>query len=102
MSEPLLNSGQTEADSCLQRAWTHMDSGKFDSALEECTEALRLVPDSAEVHNLCGIVFEELGRAEEALASYREAVRLNPEFADAQVNLGELEQNKTQNGGVLC
>lgn len=43
-------------------------------------------------HYLLGCAFEDLGRAEEAAASYREALALDPDFAKAANNLGALRQ----------
>jgi tetratricopeptide (TPR) repeat protein len=44
--------------------------------------------DYPEAHNNLGIVLHRRGRLEEAVASYREALRLLPGFADAENNLG--------------
>jgi len=40
-------------------------------------------------HNSLGIVLEKQGRLEEALAHFSEAVRVRPDFAEAQHNLGK-------------
>ena len=43
----------------------------------------------AEEHNNLGIKFHNLGKLEEAEASYRKALELNPDFAEAHYNLGQ-------------
>ena len=45
-------------------------------------KALRLKPDYADAHNNSGIALKAQGRMEEAIASYREAIRLKPNYPE--------------------
>jgi Flp pilus assembly protein TadD len=45
------------------------------------------LPDSAQAHNELGEVFLANGQTEKALQHFREALRLQPDFAQAQHNL---------------
>jgi tetratricopeptide (TPR) repeat protein len=47
-----------------------------------------LKPDFAEAHSNLGNTLKELGRLDEAEASYTQAIALKPDFADAHSNLG--------------
>jgi tetratricopeptide (TPR) repeat protein len=40
--------------------------------------------------NNLALAFEEVGRKDEAYQSYREAIRANPRYAEARLNLGVL------------
>jgi len=51
-------------------------------------KALTLKPDYAKAHNNLGITLKELGRLNEAEASYKKAITLKPDFAEAHNNLG--------------
>jgi Flp pilus assembly protein TadD len=51
----------------------------------------KMTPNYADAHNLRGIILEELGRKEEAVSAYREAVRVDPSFREAAENLQDLE-----------
>jgi Flp pilus assembly protein TadD len=64
---------------------------EYGAALRECEAAIALAPDLAEAHNFRGLVLDALGRAGQAMAAYREAVRLAPGLIDAQRNLLEAE-----------
>ena len=67
------------------------ESDQFESSLRQCDAAIELAPSLAEAHNLRGINLEELGRREEAIKAYKEAIRLDPGLADAGKNLSDLE-----------
>ena len=62
--------------------------GRFDEALAEYREALRLQPRSYEIHNSFGDLLGKMGRPDEALAEYREAIRLKPKIPFLHNNLG--------------
>jgi Flp pilus assembly protein TadD len=47
-----------------------------------------LKPDFAEAHNNLGNTLKELGRLDEAEASYNQAIALKPDYAEAHRNLG--------------
>lgn len=76
----------------LELAYTYDNEGDTLTALQACDAALALDPELAEAHNLRGLVLDALGRADEALAAYQEAVRLDPDFEDALENLRDAEQ----------
>jgi Flp pilus assembly protein TadD len=60
-------------------------------ALTALTSAEQDNPHDAAIRNFRGIALAQLGRKDEAAAEYREAIRLNPQMADAYRNLGYLE-----------
>jgi Flp pilus assembly protein TadD len=47
-----------------------------------------LKPDYAEAHSNLGNTLKELGRLDEAEASYNQAIALKPDYAEAHSNLG--------------
>ena len=44
---------------------------------------MQLAPQDAEAHSNLGITLQELGRLDEAEASYTQAIALKPDFAEA-------------------
>ena len=81
----------TEARQHFERASAYEARDDFENALQECEWAIGLAPAWAEAHNLRGIVLDAMGRKEAALAAYRQALRLDPGFEEAQENLSEAE-----------
>jgi tetratricopeptide (TPR) repeat protein len=60
----------------------------YARAEADLVASLQLNPRNPEAHNNLGALRERLGRNDEAIAEYTEAVRLLPGYADAQENLG--------------
>ncbi len=68
--------------------------GRLDEAIATYRRA-HAFPENAsspDVHNNYGIALALAGRPQEAAAAWREALRLNPEFADARTNLERLQK----------
>ena len=82
----------------LERAYASEERNDLQKALEECDSAIHIDPGLAEAHNLRGMILDEMGRKEEAIAGYREALRLDPSFQDAKENLQGIE-NELEEGG---
>ena len=78
----------------FQRGLAALKENRMEDALAELTEAKSEHPDDARIRNFLGIVLVRLGKNGEAASEYREAVRLDPQMADAYRNLGFLEWNE--------
>ena len=88
------NSGasmQAGEDDSLQQGLKALQESRFEEALRFLTAAEGGQPANAQIRNLRGIVLVRLGRNSEAANEYREAIRLDPKFADGYKNLGFLE-----------
>jgi tetratricopeptide (TPR) repeat protein len=83
-----------DARAALDSAQAHLDADDLTAALSDCNRAVQLAPQWAEACNLRGIVLDAMGRTAEASASYQEALRWDPSFADAAANLAELRQER--------
>ena len=62
--------------------------GNWRMLLRYTTALLRLIPASLKAHNNCGAALAGLERFEDAVAAYRRAIALKPDYADAFNNLG--------------
>jgi type IV pilus assembly protein PilF len=67
------------------------NSGNMQEAYGEFERALALDPKNARAHDAMGVVLH-LGfrRADKAEQHFREAIRLDPQFSEAKVNLGNV------------
>ena len=62
--------------------------GKFDEAIDHCSEALRINPTHAWIHGALANALVGQGRSDAAIPHFYEAVRLKPDFAEAHNDLG--------------
>ncbi len=67
-----------------------------EDAIRFATAAVALRPQSPGAHNNLGIALKGKGRLDEASAEYREAIRLQNDFAEAHDNLGIVLKDKGQ------
>lgn len=70
---------------------TAFQKGDYSNAAERMHKAIELDPEEACYHNQLGVVYAGMGRCEEAIQSFRRAVRLKPDFAEAYRSLLQLE-----------
>jgi Flp pilus assembly protein TadD len=100
----------TEFQAALNRSPNHPEAhyhlgralfvkGDFEGAKVHYLETARLDP-KAPVHNGLGVVYVRLGQTSEAIAQFKEALRLRPDDADAAENLRFLLAHGTQGGST--
>jgi len=65
-----------------------IDKGRSGEAAAYLSNALKLRPDSPEIHNNYGNALRETGRLDEAIEHFKIAVKINPDFKLARYNLG--------------
>ena len=56
---------------------------QHDTAVELIGKAIENNPQIPQFHNTLGLVFETLGKFEEAVAAYQQAVSIKPDYAEA-------------------
>ena len=64
-----------------------MDDERLPEALEKIDYAIQQVPNEPSYRNLRGDLLQVQLRLDEAIESYQDAIRLNPEMKEAKVNL---------------
>ena len=68
----------------------HLANNKLPEALKELEKATQLNPKQAIALNLLGVTYRQLGQFEKARAAYESAISLDPNYANATLNLGVL------------
>jgi protein O-mannosyl-transferase len=79
-----------EQNSLIGRGMIEYQEGKFDDALQDFVRAAQIAPSPLAFY-WRGRVLEEKGQLSGAAEAYRSALKLAPEFGDARVRLGEVE-----------
>ncbi len=73
---------------------SYYDEKKYDLAIKEFEEAIRIKPDLADAHYNLGAVYSSKGLYDLAIRQFEEATRIKPDFAEAYLGLGLAYHNK--------
>ena len=73
-------------DCYFARGAIYLQAEKFELAQRYLARAILLKPESGIVHHRLGLVLENLGRPDEAKASYRHASELGYKAAEQEIN----------------
>ena len=84
-----LHRNAEDADALHGLALVYAQAGQLETARQCLDRALGLHPARAELHFLRGEVLGGLGRRDEAVGGYRQALALRPDYFEALVNLGD-------------
>ena len=74
------SSDNSKAIKHYQQATAYYDVKKYDDAIEELKKAIDKDKNFVEAYMLMGDIYSDMGKKEESIAAYSEAVRINPEF----------------------
>jgi tetratricopeptide (TPR) repeat protein len=80
----LVTADETNAEAWYHLAVCYLERQRADLAVEALRRALALRPDDAETHYLFGTALGSTGQIDEAAASYRRALALNPAHQKAE------------------
>ena len=89
----LLQLGQAHPDYPqidLNLALLELKNNNTDAALAAVSAALKKQPDYAPNYNLQGVIYRRVGQFSEAKNAYLKALELDPNYANAHLNLGIL------------
>lgn len=87
--DALLGMGPDEPKTAYEKGETALKEGRYEDAIEEFKKAIvQADDDSDEAHHSLGLAYLKLDRREEAIATFKEAIRLRPNSADWHYDLG--------------
>ncbi|MFC1716153.1 tetratricopeptide repeat protein [Candidatus Poribacteria bacterium] len=76
-----------EIENAFQRAINHLDRSDLDQAARAFRSVLRLDPEHYKALTGLGRCLVELGMLEEARKCFEKALEINPDYAQARINL---------------
>ena len=76
------------------KGWLLNLGRRFDEAITEHQEAIRIRPDFAEAHNGLGNAYYNLDKPDEALTEYQVAIFFDPAYIEAYLNIAMLDYQK--------
>jgi choline-sulfatase len=79
---------------------TLLQQKNYAAAAPHLLRAIALGLDDAHLHNYLGICYSRMNRVEEAVKSYRMALKMDPNLAEAHLNLASALQRQHRNGAA--
>ena len=79
-----------DVQSALERAQGALDAGRFDEAIDELTRCAKRHASFPDVHHQLGVALSLAGQGLRAEAYFHRAIELNPQYAEAHLNLSIL------------
>lgn len=89
------------ADALFDAALLAEDDARYEEAAALYQRAIDVAPDDPVLHYNLGNVLYALGRCGEAIASFRQATALDPEYVEAWSNLGACLADEDDTHGAL-
>jgi tetratricopeptide (TPR) repeat protein len=88
--DALLGIGLDRPKTAYENGETALKEGRYENAIEEFKKAVvQGDRDSGQAQHALGLAYLKLDRREEAISSFKEAIRLQPSFAEAHYHLGQ-------------
>jgi tetratricopeptide (TPR) repeat protein len=78
------------------RGYLWSENGKFDKAIGDLSESIKLKPESAWLFCSRGLAYSGKGDSNRALADYNDAIRLKPKYCGAFLARGEAHFGKSE------
>jgi len=99
MTHDEMSSKAEKAEPIVEEGVAYFLNGQDSLAIERWKEALKMIPADAEVYNFKGLAEHRINRIDSALWSFKKASSLNPNYFEAENNLGYmlfLKENYSQ------
>jgi tetratricopeptide (TPR) repeat protein len=91
-----------EAEDCLDRGATYLLAERYDRAVQEFSQAIKLQPQDSEGYYFRGVSYQALSKHAEALSDFATAIRLAPDDADAHLSRAEVLAEMGRNQEALA
>jgi tetratricopeptide (TPR) repeat protein len=75
--------------------------GQLQQALDQAKYLLEQFPYSILLHNICGAVYAAFNQYDAAIDSYKQALKIKPDYAEAYFNMGVALQEKGELNAAL-
>ena len=90
------------ADDWVLLGWRDLNTDRFDQALEKFENALKVNPENPRAYFAIGYLYQEkLNKPAEALEAYNQAIALDPNYALAYNNRGNLKDELGDPDGAM-
>lgn len=78
----------------LEQAQLYLETGQDQKLVASLKESISEDPQNPNLYRVLGQTYENIGDVDNAVASYRKAIEIKPDFGDAIFNLGAIYVNQ--------
>lgn len=89
-NDEILKANPKDDDALVHRSQMQILSGDVTNAAQTLQMVINNDPNNMQAHFALGMALEKQGNLDRALSEWREAVRLNPDFPDAQRSIADV------------
>lgn len=89
-------SDEAKAATNLDLGLRYMELGQLETALEKLNYAVDLNSDDSRIHDALAVLYERIGKSEDAEKHFQKALKVKPDDASAMSNYGRFLCNKGQ------
>ena len=68
--------------------------GQYQEILNQASQLLEQFPNSINLYNIIGVTNKGLGKLEDAIRAYKQAITIKPDYAEAYYNMGNAFQER--------
>ena len=94
LSDEILKANPKDDDALVYRSQMQINSGDVSDAAQTLQAVVKEAPNNIKAHYALGVAFQKQGNLERAVSEWREALRLNPNFLDAQRSIADAAMQK--------
>ena len=84
------------ADEHFEQGLAYYDEGRYEEAIAEFLEVVRLDPDNVNAHYNLGLAYQKTGDLNSAMDKYLQVIRLDPSHTAARNNLAVIYEDQGQ------
>src|SRR5688500_11446425 len=85
---------QKNIQNLMRSGIAYEENDKFQEAIKEYREVIKLKEDYTEAYNRIGIIYEKQGKIKDALAEFSNGIKTNNDYPEIHFNLALLYKNQ--------
>lgn len=101
VAQPVVTVRQLSTSEYFERGLQHYGDGRYNEAIADWTEAIRLKPDDAHAYVNRGLAYFQIGDYDRTLVDCDKSIQLNSDFALAYFVRGRAYYNKGEHNRAL-
>jgi tetratricopeptide (TPR) repeat protein len=100
LNDEILKTNPNDDDALVCQSQMQISDGDANGAAQKLQTVIKNTPKNSQAHYVLGVAFEKLGNLESAEGEWREALRLRPDFLDAQRALANAAMRQGDMGAL--